>query len=82
MNDISENIQNLGCLPTPYELIDFKREEDWNWECHEGTGKICAGFVAVCKDKNLDYKSGNLLDADYYLKTGNKRPKTTHSENK
>ena len=73
VNEISEMVYNYGCLPTPSQILDFKLQNNWNWECHEGTGKVCGGFVAVCKDKNLDYRSGNLLGSGYYLQTGKLR---------
>lgn len=66
----SQMAYNLGCLPTPSEIIRIKQDYNFNWECHEGTGKICAGFVAVCKDEGLDYKTGHLIDTTHYLRTG------------
>ena len=70
LTEESEMAYNLGCLPTPQDLLTIKRDSDDNWECHEGTGKICAGFVAACRDTGLDYRSGKLVDSALYLQTG------------
>jgi hypothetical protein len=70
INEISEQAQNWGCLPAPYEIMNIKRDYGFNWECHAGTGVMCGGFVAVCRDEHIDYKSGPLLDTTWYLRTG------------
>jgi hypothetical protein len=75
INEISEQAQNLGCLPAPFEILAIKRDHGYNWECHEGTGIICGGYVAVCRDENLDYKTGPLLDTTWYLRTGQLKQK-------
>jgi hypothetical protein len=77
MNEISEQAQNWGCLPPPYEILNIKRNHGYNWECHEGTGKVCGGFVAACRDSNIDYKTGPLLDTTEYLRTGHILEKNT-----
>lgn len=81
INEVSETAYNLGCLPAPYEIIKIKTQYNLNWECHNGTGKICGGFVAVCKDESIDYTVGDLIDTGYYLQTGHRRIKITHPEN-
>ena len=75
-NEISEQAQNYGCLPSLYEIMNIKREHGYNWECHDGTGVVCGGFVAFARDLNIDYKTGPLLDTTYYLDTGQLREKT------
>ncbi len=75
-NEISEQAQNWGCLPAPYEILNIKRNHGYNWECHAGTGSVCSGFVAACRDENIDYKTGPLLDTTHYLRTGELKEKT------
>lgn len=71
----SEIAYNLGCLPDISEIMSIKKATNYNWECHNGTSKVCGGFVAVCKDQNIDYKNSPLLDTTYYLNSGNIREK-------
>lgn len=49
LTDYSEKIQNLGCLPSSFEILQSKRNENKNWSCHENEKKICSGFVEMGK---------------------------------
>lgn len=69
-SETAEYAKGLGCLPEIYEVMNIKREFNLNWACHDDTSKICAGFVAMAKDINLDYKSGVLIDTNEYLRSG------------
>ena len=50
--------------------MNIKRDYGFNWECHAGTGVMCGGYVAACRDEHIDYKRGPLLDTTWYLRTG------------
>jgi hypothetical protein len=54
---------NLGCLPTPHEVIELKKTTGNNWACHSKPDQVCAGMVrwAKSQDLKLDFKSGELL---------------------
>lgn len=36
--------QNLGCLPTRFDILGYKDGYDLNWHCHSNEKKVCAGF--------------------------------------
>lgn len=56
----AENLCNLGCLPSVYEIMQIKKETGLNWACHDDESKICGGYVEFANDKGIDYKSGGL----------------------
>lgn len=64
------NAYNWGCLPSVFDVFELKRNHNANWQCHEGNGKICAGYVQMAKEEGVDYKSGFLIDTPHYLNTG------------
>lgn len=68
-SEASNDAYNLGCLPSVFEVFELKRNHDVNWGCHEGGGKVCAGYIQMAKEEGYDYKSGFLIDTPHYLKT-------------
>ncbi len=50
----SEQVYNLGCLPTPHELIEIAKNGK-NWCCHEDENKACVGFAIFCKENDIEY---------------------------
>lgn len=66
----STKVQNLGCLPTPAEIIEIKKETNKNWSCHGDETQICGGFVEACKELNIDYKSGPFASYNKWYHTG------------
>jgi len=74
MTDESAQAQNYGCLPTPTEIVELKRDHNVNWSCHEDSTKLCGGFATYIANDSpqlkLDVKSGNLISADIYLAKG------------
>jgi hypothetical protein len=60
-------VQNMGCLPSSYDIINLKKETGHNWACHSNNEKICSGLKETNKEKNLglNMKSGGL-----YLQPG------------
>lgn len=59
-SDNAENLCNLGCLPSVFEIMQIKKETGLNWACHDDESKICSGYVEYAAKKGLDYKTGGL----------------------
>lgn len=59
----SENVQNLGCLPTIFEITQMQKLGK-NWGCHENESQPCAGQVLFCKEEGISYEK-NLPLASY-----------------
>jgi len=57
-SDEATQVQNYGCLPTHFDIINMKKEYGANWACHntsQETGlKICNGLI----EYNKHYKLG------------------------
>lgn len=70
MTEESEAAQNLGCLPTPQDIFALMDEQEANWSCHEQDGKLCAGYVARCRDTGTPFKGRPMFRSETYLRTG------------
>ncbi len=53
--------QNLGCLPSGYDIIQMKRRSGQNWACHDDESKVCSGLCHSAKDAGLDLSEGGLV---------------------
>ena len=80
----SNYAQNMGCLPTPYEVKEIYDQLDGVWGCHEtseedGNLKPCIGFINWMKEKGTLIKVKGKQIVDYsrwyrdpeYFKTKN-----------
>lgn len=69
-SDAVENAINLGCVPSQWEIMQYKRDLNKNWGCHsadDGEIRLCAGFVRECRTLGLDYRDGTHLSyKDWY----------------
>lgn len=69
--DESEKIQNYGCLPTPYQILEMKWRHGKTWACHDDPTKPCLGAANFFKEKGLIAKTSDpdLLteNSDWHL---------------
>ncbi|KWU17966.1 hypothetical protein AS149_14675 [Burkholderia cenocepacia] len=68
--EVSEQAQNYGCLPTPWEIIEMKRTSGHNWSCHSDGSKVCAGLCHEAKSHGLDLSTGNLISYETWYQQG------------
>ncbi|MED1125288.1 hypothetical protein [Bacillus atrophaeus] len=62
--DESEMVQNYGCLPTPYDIIQMKRKTGHNWGCHSNEKIKCHGFEAHVKEAQQKKYMDDMSDID------------------
>lgn len=56
MTDASEQAQNYGCLPSPYEIVVMRRDHGKTWACHENISAPCAGAIRRLKEIGVDHR--------------------------
>lgn len=64
--ELSLHAQNLGCLPTPQEIMRIYQDNGKNWSCHADETRLCGGFARTC----VTY--GITLDRDAPLASYNR----------
>jgi hypothetical protein len=63
-SDEAAYVSNLGCLPSPKEIIGYKTMLDRNWQCHCDFSKPCVGYIQAAQKRGLDYKTGKPATLD------------------
>lgn len=56
-SDESEYAQNAGCLPAPYDLLEYFEKENKVWACHDDPDKFCGGFVKWLSKRHPEDKT-------------------------
>jgi hypothetical protein len=66
MTEQAEAAQNLGCLPTPQEILEMARTSGQPWGCHDGSGRTCRGYASVAVNLGLATKGKAIEYAIWY----------------
>jgi hypothetical protein len=68
-SDRAEEAVNLGCVPSVYEIVSWKKDHNFNWGCHdakEGEERLCGGFVNMCHEKGFTLDGKHLSYIDWF----------------
>lgn len=61
-NEVSENAQQYGCLPSGFDIVVMKIKYNRTWACHSNPTQPCLGGLKILKKNNMPYKvEGELL---------------------
>ncbi|MFP7486270.1 hypothetical protein SFC65_19090 [Priestia filamentosa] len=68
----AEIVQNYGCLPSAYDIMQMKEKSGHNWACHGNETVLCQGFADHIKQyrSDLDINKGNLISYEIWYQKG------------
>ena len=61
LTEEADQAQNYGCLPSPGDIIQMKRQTGGTWACHSDESRMCAGLCHAAKPAQLDLSTGALV---------------------
>lgn len=54
--DVSESVQGLGCLPSPFEIINMRVSHGKTWACHKHPDRPCKGTISHLREEGLPFE--------------------------
>ena len=64
--EAAETAQNLGCLPTPQDVLRMARDKGRPWGCHEDEAKVCRGYASVAVQVGLPIHGDTIRYSRWY----------------
>lgn len=71
-NDLADQVQNYGCLPSAGDILKMKETTGHNWSCHGDASVLCGGYVKYIKTYrwDLDITKGGLISYETWYHEG------------
>lgn len=66
--EMSERVQNYGCLPIPADIIRMRVKYSKTWACHSEPTKPCKGAIRHLRNHKLPY---TVIDSNLVTEKSN-----------